>query len=110
MATFTWIPEYGADVETKPKVNKASFGDGYEQRVRDGINTKIRTWNLTFMKSSTDIDSIDAFLSTAAGTSSFEWVPPRGATGKWVCDNWKRGLPNPAYDTITATFREVFGE
>lgn len=110
MATFTWLPEYGADVEVKPKVNRAVFGDGYEQRVRDGINTKARSWSLTFMKTSSDIDSIDAFLSNEAGAGSFDWTPPKGSAGKWVCDSWKRGVPNPAYDTLTATFREVFGE
>lgn len=110
MPTFTWLPEYGADVEIKPKVNRAVFGDGYEQRVRDGINTKARTWNLTFMKSASDIDLIDSFLSNEAGAGSFDWIPPRGATGKWVCDTWKRGISNPGYETITTTFREVFGE
>ena len=110
MATFTWLPEYGASVDLKPKVNRAVFGDGYEQRIRDGINAKIRAWNITFMKSSADIDTIEAFLSNEAGAGSFDWTPPRGAIGKWVCDSWKRDIPNPAFDTLTATFREVFGE
>lgn len=109
MATFTWIPEYGAAGESKPRVNKAVFGDGYEQRVRDGINTIIRTWDLTFMKTPTDMDYIETFLNTQAGSSSFEWTPPTGNIGKWLCDSWKRAS-NPGYDTLTCTFREVFGE
>ena len=110
MATFTWTPEYNASVDTKPSVIRAKFGEGYEQRMQDGINNRPREWSLSFMKTAADIDTIEAFLANEAGSGSFDWTPPRGSTGKWVCDTWKRGVPNPAYDTLTCTFREVFGE
>ena len=110
MSTFTFTPAYSAQVNKKPRVRKAAFGDGYEQRVPDGINTIKRVWSLRFTKSSADIAAVDAFLSEHGGTTSFDWTPPRGAAGKWICDEWNEGLDGFNKDTITATFTEVFGE
>lgn len=110
MATFTWIPEYGAALDVKPAVIRAKFGEGYEQRMQDGINNKPREWSLTFVKTPSEVDNIEAFLAAEAGASSFDWTPQRGIAGKWVCDSWKRTATNPAYDTLTCSFREVFGE
>lgn len=110
MSTFTWIPEYGANQEVKPRLFKASFGDGYEQRSLAGINTRPRIWSLTFRKISTELDDIEDFLVARGGVESFDWTPPRGAAGKFVCEEWTRGVPDSAYDTLRATFREVFGE
>jgi len=110
MSTFTWTVDYGANNEVKPNVLKAVFGEGYEQRTSNGINTMPRSWTLGFTKSPSDIDAIEAFLETAAGVTSFDWTPPRGSSGKWLCEEWKRGIPNAAFDTLDAKFREVFGE
>lgn len=110
MPTFTWAPQYGAANEVKPSVLTASFGDGYEQRTKNGINNLPRSWSLTFYNTPTDADSIERFLISRAGVTSFTWLPPTGATGKWKCTTWKRSVDNPAYHTITATFQEVFGE
>lgn len=110
MATFTWRPDYGATNEVKPKVFRVDFGDGYEQRIANGINTKPRMWSLVFTKTKANIDDIEAFLEDRGAVESFDWTPPRGSAGKWICDSWKRGIPNAGYDTLTASFREVFGE
>ena len=64
MPTFTWAPQYGAANEVKPSVLTASFGDGYEQRTKNGINNLPRSWSLTFYNTPTDADSIEGFLIT----------------------------------------------
>lgn len=110
MSTFTFVPQYGASNEVKPKITKASFGDGYEQRMQDGINNIPRVWSLTFMNNPTDADSIEAFFIARKGVESFDWTPPTGSIGKWTCETWKRGVDNPAFHTITTSFKEVFGE
>ena len=110
MSTFTWLAEYGASQDITPKVNTAKFGDGYEQRTRNGINTKPREWSLTFNKVSSEIDKIETFLSNRGGVESFDWTPPRGSSGKWLCSSWQRSIPSPAYDSLTCKFSEVFGE
>ena len=49
MATFPSInPTYQARKTTEPKVNIAQFNDGYQHRIRFGLNTIPYTWSLTF--------------------------------------------------------------
>ena len=108
MSTFTWKPSWGAKLSVKPSVMSAKFGDGYEQRVADGINSQPRIWSLTFTSPVSEIDAIEAFISLAGAVSSFDWTPPTGAAGKFVCDQWERDVVAPAVHSFMATFREVF--
>lgn len=109
MSVFTWLPSYPASQPMKPKVNKASFGDGYEQRSGDGVNFNPRTWNLQFnQRTAAEIEAIDAFLSARGAAQAFDWTPPFGATGRFVCEAWEPSLPQSVYYSLTATFREVF--
>ncbi|MFZ9654545.1 MAG: phage tail protein [Limnohabitans sp.] len=111
MATFTWIPDYGYQKETRFNVRKTQFGDGYEQRVRFGINTTAETYSLTFEnRDNTESDEIEAFLKAREGVESFDWTPPTGTTSiKVVCDEPPTRTP-VAYNlnTIRANFRQVF--
>lgn len=110
MSEFTFTPAYSAQVNKKPRVRTAVFGDGYEQRVGDGINTIKRVWSLRFTTSSADIEAVDAFLTSMGGTTSFDWSPPSGAAGRWKCEEWDQGLDGYNRSVLTATFTEVFGE
>ena len=82
MATFTWSPQT-ADKTVTPRMNTASFGDGYVQRVADGINHKPREWALTFVRPKAEIDAIESFLDANADTA-FDWTDPDGFTGRWI--------------------------
>ena len=42
------VYDRGIQQTPAPRVLKAQFGDGYEMRVRDGINNTPRTWALSF--------------------------------------------------------------
>lgn len=108
MATFTWIPNYSASVDIEPAVIRAKFGDGYEQRVGDGINNQARKWAVAFTLAPSDITVIDNFLKARYGVESFDWTPPSESTGKWVCRSWKKSKDNYGQDTLSATFEEVF--
>jgi len=107
--TFTWNPRYNAAVARTPRIYMAQFGDGYCQRVAHGINTQPRIYNLSFQLIASEIDAIDAFLIARNGVESFIWVPPTGGTGLWLCPTWTRAS-EAGFDTITATFNEVFGD
>lgn len=109
MATFTYCPAFGASDTTKPRVLKAQFGDGYQQRAGDGINIAPRQWSLSFSRKQSDIDAIRAFLEARNGIESFTWTPPRGASGRFLCEQWQ-GSVNDGADSLTVTFDEVFGE
>ena len=113
MATFPtkYQPEYSASQPIKPKVLRVSFGDGYEQRVPDGINNIKRSWTLSYQQETPDADIIEAFLKSTKGADSFTWTPPRGSTGSWIIssEGWTREVANFGYEKINVTFEEVFG-
>lgn len=110
MATFTYTPDFGAQVTTRPAVRSAKFGDGYEQRLAYGLNTKPQVWNLTFAaRVDTDANGIEAFLGDANGVSWFYWTPPNGSTAlKFICREWQRTVDRYNLNTITCTFEQVF--
>lgn len=109
MPTFTYTPDWGAQLSVKPRVNRSQYGDGYEQRVADGINFKPRTWALKFsVRTDAEIQPIIDFLDAQGGVQSFDWTPPVGAAGKWVCDEWTQTEDRYNQNTVQATFREVF--
>ena len=109
-STFTWIPSYNAKVSLSPRVLKAQFGDGYAQRVPDGINTNPQSWTLTFLNQpSATADAIDSFLATQNGVTWFWWTPPRASSAiKVVCAKWDKEETDRGSTTVTATFDQVF--
>ncbi len=111
MATFpNFQPQYGAEVSVVPRNLRQKFGDGYEQIVGDGLNTKKRVWSLTFREITSNIDTIEAFLLTCSGVDAFEWTPPRGSAAKWRSteEGWKRNVVDFGYETLSVSFEEVF--
>lgn len=109
MATFTYTPSFEATESSKPRVRRFQAGDGYEQRIRFGLNTDPKEWSLTFAnRDDTERDAIAAFLEARGGVESFDWTPPRGDAGKYVCEEWQVTLSNCNNNQIQATFREVF--
>lgn len=109
MATFTYVASYSATEESRPRVRNVQFGDGYQQRLTYGLNADPKTWQLTFAnRTNTERDNILSFLEARAGSESFDWTPPRGSAGKYVCSEWSMQILNYNNNTITATFIEVF--
>lgn len=109
MSTFTFTPSFEATEASKPRTRKFQAGDGYEQRIRFGLHTDPKEWTLQFSnRTDTERDQIAAFLEARAGVESFDWTPPRGSAGKYVCEDWQITLSNCNNNQIRATFREVF--
>jgi len=110
MATFEFTPDFGSQANYKPRVRMAQFGDGYQQRVADGINTSPATWPLAFTnRDDTERDGILSFLVARNGVESFDWTPPfGGASIKVTCAEWDWTPARFNVNTITATFMQVF--
>ena len=109
MATFTYTASYSASESSKPRVSKVQFGDGYEQRLRYGLNVDPKSWQLTFTnRTNSEREQILGFLEARAGSESFDWTPPRGSAGKYVCSEWNMDMTNFNNNTISATFVQVF--
>ena len=109
MATFSYTPSFEATEASKPRASTFKAGDGYEQRIRFGLNTNPKEWSLRFdNRTDTERDAITAFLDARAGVESFDWTPPRGTAGRYVCEEWQVTLTNYNNNQIQATFRQVF--
>jgi phage-related protein len=109
MATFTYTPSFEATESSKPRTHKFQTADGYEQRIRFGLWTDPKEWSLTFSeRTNTERDAILSFFETNAGVTSFDWTPPRGAAGKYLCEEWQVTMRAYNFNTIQATFRQVF--
>ena len=109
MATFTFTPSFETAESSKPRVRRFQAGDGYEQRIRFGLNTDPKDWSLVFSnRTDTERNQITAFLDARGGVESFDWTPPSGTAGKYVCEEWQVTLSNCNNNQIRATFREVF--
>lgn len=105
--TFTWFPEYDAQLSEEPKINVTKFGDGYEQRVLSGINTNPQKWTLQFTMSRADTNDILTFLRARNGIQAFYWTSPLNETITVVCRSWKTGTKQ-GHIVMNVDFEQVF--
>jgi len=111
MATFPDIaPQYNARKTTRSRVNITEFNDGYQHRIKFGLNTRPFVWSLTFNVSETDSDTIETFLEARADdAASFDWTPPGSSTAyKWICTEWTKTIPYVNRAMLNMTFQQVF--
>jgi|TARA_Y100000052_G_scaffold27021_1_gene33370 phage-related protein len=102
-------PSYGARKQSNPRTTVVQLGDGYEHRARIGLNINPKVWTLQWNVSEADADKIEAFFEERAVDGAFfNWTPPAGTAGKWVCPTFSKSIPYLNRATISATFREVF--
>ena len=108
LGTFLWVPSYNSQLDDEPRVLPAKFGDGYEQRVGDGINNDLPQWSLRFdARTSAEATDIRNFLKTQGGVKVFDWTPPMGAAGKFICRKWSLSASGPLSYDISAMFEQV---
>ena len=109
MATFTYTADFGATKKLTPKVTEIAFGDGYSQRVRNGLNTNPQTWDLSFSnRTDTEAEAIDAFLTARGGVESFDWTPYNESAGKYICKEWSKSIDGFNRNSIQASFIQVY--
>jgi phage-related protein len=108
MAIFNYCPSVSSSSEESAKILSSQFGDGYEQRISDGINSIKRSWQVSFSGKKEYINEIRDFLRARNGVESFEWTPPDGEEGKWTCDSWNKTYASGSVHTLRTTFKEVF--
>ena len=93
------VPDKGFTRKSTPRVYSAQFGDGYSQRVGNGINPLDEVFSLNFAnRTKADIDQITNFLETKAGITSFNFTYSESGgetTIKVLCPDWSQSW---AYD------------
>lgn len=107
METFHWRPQNSSTTSVSPRAKVIKFGDGYEQRIKDGINNDLRSYSVSFVGLTEEINLIEDFLTRHNAVKSFLWREPnRHRLVTVVCRSWNP-TPNGAAKTISATFEEV---
>lgn len=67
----------GSPLDFESRIAKANFGDGYEQRQLDGLNTDRQKWQLNFQNiTDAKLARIIGFLRTVGPITAFIWAPP----------------------------------
>ena len=103
-------PKYDYTITRQPTVNVISFGDGFEQRLTEGLNQNPITLNLKFDLSQTDSTTAINFLNARItdGASFTFLVPNENVTKNFVCLSYNTAVPFLNRVTLTCSFREVF--
>lgn len=112
MADFPSIqPSYPVTKSSQPNLRTIKFGDGYEHRIKFGLNQNPKKFDLTWNNlTETDSDTIETFLDARADDgASFTYTPPNEPSSmQFVCPSWKKNMEFSNLATIKATFLQVF--
>ena len=108
-------PDKTMSRSSEPKVLISKFGDGYEQRVTDGINSLQETYSVQFKTRTKEfIDDVVVFLDAQKGVSKFAFRIPESNSGggekeiKVVCNTYNTVYEYDNFYTLTATLRRVY--
>lgn len=101
------VPKYSMVLDEAPKILRAQFGDGYSQRTPDGINYNLKSYNTVFELNSTQLSTLLTFLRAQAGYLNFNWTPPGGVSGKYICAKWSTNYEDYGTSVVTCTMEEV---
>ena len=107
-------PDKGMTKTSKPRVRVAKFGDGYEQRLVDGINSIEESYKLSFKnRPKAEIDDIVAFFDSLNGVTAFDFTFPDSnnsgeTTIQVVCAQYNSNYTSNDHYTCSATFRRVY--
>lgn len=107
---FFFSPSYGITTTIEPKIMSIKFGDGYEQRIQDGINNSLLKIDLSFdLRSAAESAAIIHFLNSRAGAESFLFTPvePYATLRNFVCRSWSHTLIFYENNSIRASFEQV---
>ena len=108
-------PDKQLSRKNTPRVHLAQFGDGYEQRLQDGINSLKQEISVSFQtRPKAEIDDLVAFFESLNGVTKFRFDLADSNAGsstetiKVVCPNWTQRWEYDDYYTLEAKFQRVY--
>jgi len=105
------VADRGLQRQVQHKVLVASFGDGYEQRTLDGINSRQDGFNITLNnRTASTINLVAAYLDERAGKNfTFTVTDLAGDTNlKVACEGYTINYIRENYHALQASFRRVY--
>lgn len=107
----TYCFDRGFQRNVNHRVLRAGFGDGYSQRVKDGINTKDENISVAFKtRTATEINLLADYLDLKAGSSFPIVVTNRSGdeTIQVMCTSYNLNYNYETVHTLTTTFMRVY--
>lgn len=108
-------PDNNLTKRVAPRVLLARFGDGYEQRTPDGINSLQESFQAVFVnRTPAEADAIVYFFEDRLGVEAFDFTIPDSRsylglkTIRVVCESWDYVYTNHIASGCVATFRRVY--
>lgn len=102
-------PDWGLSEKTEFKVSTVSFGDGYEQRRPEGLNSRRRKWTLKWTNLSLDQkDVLVNFLQERKGAYSFIWQKPGDEAVRVLCESVGFTWTDYSVYSVQASIKEDF--
>lgn len=109
------VPDKGLNRNITPNVIVSQFGDGYQQRVANGINSINENYTLSFSnRPKVEIDAIVSTLNTRKGVTAFnftlddEQASGNTVTIKVICQKWSVVYAHNNNYTLNATLKRVY--
>ncbi len=106
---FIWVPSYNSSANHAPKTKFVQFGDGFEQRYADGINSNPFTFDYVFdLRSDAEATAIAHFLVTRRAIESFWFTAPApyNQIRKYLVKEWTHTFIFADNNSIKAQFVE----
>ena len=97
-------PGYTSESEPRRKVNQ--FGDGYQQRIVDGLNPLQRKYSLSFNLAHPQAVILDSFFTNHGGVRAFNFKDKERGLVKVVCPKWST-IKGKNHTKFNCEFEEV---
>lgn len=102
-----FVVDRGVSRKPKFRVLKQKFGDGYEQRLLDGINAKTEEYSVSFQnREPAEVYGIADFLD-ATVPANFDFYIDEEVV-KVYCDEYELSHESTVGHSLTATFKRVY--
>ena len=112
------IPDKTMSRKTSPKRYVASFGDGYSQRIAQGINPLDEVYSVAFKtRPKAEIDDIVDFFDSKQGVTNFSFtIPDTNGSGnggtettvKVICEDYSISYDYDDYYSCSAQLKRVY--
>lgn len=105
---FYWDVRVTWSANASPAVRRVTFGNGYEQRQQDGINSNLKVYQCEITNRKELVDDVDNFFDERKSVEAFMWRSPKDYIERLVvCDSWNVANIDGANSTISFSLREV---
>lgn len=107
LQTLPFCPQPGYSVESEPRRKVNQFGDGYQQRMIDGLNPLLRKYSVAFNLKHQQAVILDRFFIEHSGVKAFYFNEKvTGHLVKVICVKWSKTI-GKTHTQFSCDFQEI---